>query len=573
MYRIICHKQRALFSFIFLALFAASFPYSQAQAYEDSWNSTGDCALTVGCKWEWVTTSIEAYDPECNDTAPQPMRMDVFVGPTDTGNLFMQFYQGGYQSFSGESTGLQMALAGNDYYLHGTGYYTSAYFECDLTIGYGTVGGVDQPAVLTGSCTWDRVELSGAVCWGTDYITAVKLEGPAPPPMDAERAALMALYNATTGASWTDSTGWGGTAESVCVDPWFGVTCVAGTVTALELPNNNLIGSIPAAIGDLANLEILKLQRNKLTGTIPAEVGNLTKLQILSLRSNELDGPIPTELEKLTALTELYLRNNELSGPIPAGLGKLTLLKVLSLRSNRLTGTIPAELGNLTLLERLFLRSNVLRGEIPSTLVNLQQLIPDELHLGFNGLHSDDATLVSFINTVHKEKDTVRDFSLTQTVDADGVVTTTVGNTEVDLAWNAVPYTDDPGGYRIYQSLQANSGFSMVTDVPDKLTTTATLTGLTACTTYFVRGHSYTSVHLPDTDVIAGNKSEVESDGETGNLLEFKTVGCPTSPPPPPPPAGGGGGCSVYAATPFDPLLPLLVVIAVFYVWQRTRLH
>lgn len=387
--------------------------------------------------------------------------------------------------------------------------------------------------------------------------------------IQVEVDALVALYDATNGDGWNDNTGWGNiTTSTLCNVPMAGVICDGGVVTELDLKNNNLVGTIPAAIGALTNLKVLKLRSNKLTGTIPPEIGNLINLEILSLRSNELDGPIPTELENLTALTELYLRTNELSGTIPAGLGKLTQLTALSLRSNRLTGTIPTELGNLTLLERLFLRSNVLHGEIPSTFINLQNLIPDELHLGFNGLHSNDATLVSFINTVHKEKDGVRDFSLTQTVDADGVVTTTVGDTNVDLAWNAVSYTDDSGGYRVYLSEQAGTGFSMVADIADKATTVASLTGLTACTTYFVRVQSYTSIHLPDTDVNAGNKSEVESDGLTGNVEEFKTTGCPVAEPPPPA-GGGGGGCTVKSDAAFDPLIPLLVLVSSLYLSRR----
>ena len=37
-----------------------------------------------------------------------------------------------------------------------------------------------------------------------------------------ERDALVALYNSTDGANWTDNTGWMGAAGTECL--WFGVT-------------------------------------------------------------------------------------------------------------------------------------------------------------------------------------------------------------------------------------------------------------------------------------------------------------------------------------------------------------
>ena len=40
-----------------------------------------------------------------------------------------------------------------------------------------------------------------------------------------ERDALVALYNSTDGANWTDNTGWLGEAGTEC--SWFGVRCYA----------------------------------------------------------------------------------------------------------------------------------------------------------------------------------------------------------------------------------------------------------------------------------------------------------------------------------------------------------
>ena len=141
-------------------------------------------------------------------------------------------------------------------------------------------------------------------------------EAPSTPP--AERAALVALYNATDGPNWTRNTGWNTTAP---VGDWYGVTTNdSGSVTALYLSSNRLSGSIPTELGNLTNLTHLNLSDNRLSGSIPTELGNLTNLTRLGLSSNSLSGSIPTEIGNLTNLTLLDLSRNSLSGCVPAAL-------------------------------------------------------------------------------------------------------------------------------------------------------------------------------------------------------------------------------------------------------------
>jgi len=131
-----------------------------------------------------------------------------------------------------------------------------------------------------------------------------------------ERDALVALYNSTDGANWTDNTGWLGAAGTEC--DWYGVTCSSGSVSWILLMGNSLSGNIPPELGNLTNLTKLSLNTNSLSGSIPAELGNLTNLTILYLYSNSISGSIPAELGNLTNLTKLFLNNNSLSGSIPA---------------------------------------------------------------------------------------------------------------------------------------------------------------------------------------------------------------------------------------------------------------
>ncbi len=190
----------------------------------------------------------------------------------------------------------------------------------------------------------------------------------------SERQALLDFYASTNGAGWVDSTGWNGPAGTEC--SWRGVTCDGGqtSVVRLDLWANNLAGTIPSSIGDLANLQGLRMDGNPLTGAIPSEIGNLVDLHDLALFNTALTGPIPPSIGNLVALTELILGGNDLTGGIPSGIVNLTNLQTLRLDNNHLTGAIPAGIGNLVGLHDLTLGGNQLTGEIPSGIWNLVDL-------------------------------------------------------------------------------------------------------------------------------------------------------------------------------------------------------
>ncbi len=218
--------------------------------------------------------------------------------------------------------------------------------------------------------------------------------------------ALMELYNGTDGSNWKNSKNWTSTAP---LGDWHGVTTNSGgRVTALDLRENNLRGTIPKELGQLTKLTELELNfnelsgvippelerltrltsldlfENQLTGVIPPELGRLTNLATLSLAVNSLTGDIPSELGRLTDLTDLRLANNKLTGAVPPTLGNLTKLTSLILGHNELSGPIPPELGQLTNLERLNLVGNRLTGSIPPELTQLTNL--RKLDLALNQL-------------------------------------------------------------------------------------------------------------------------------------------------------------------------------------------
>ena len=210
----------------------------------------------------------------------------------------------------------------------------------------------------------DGAEVAESLDAATRSVSAI---GPA-----ADRAALVAFYEATGGPNWTSNDGW---LTNAPLNDWHGVSARGGGwVAGLYLSRNNLTGEIPPQLGDLANLQILFLDDNELTGEIPPELGGLPRLRLLHLEQNRLTGPVPPEFGDLTRLEHLSLDNNELTGEIPPELGDLARLEHLSLDNNELTGPIPPELGRLARLGHLSLDNNELTGEIPPELGGLANL-------------------------------------------------------------------------------------------------------------------------------------------------------------------------------------------------------
>ena len=200
--------------------------------------------------------------------------------------------------------------------------------------------------------------------------------------VSTDREALVALYHATNGRSWTNNRNW---LSNAPLGQWYGVTTdSSGRVTELDLHDNGLVGRIPSELGDLSGLAGLFMHQNQLSGGIPASLGSLSNLTWLVFHTNQLSGRVPSELGNLSNLAILSLGYNQLSGGIPTELGTLTQLRNLTLRGNRLSGLVPTGLGRLSNLGGLYLDGNQLSGQIPSQLGNLSNL--EHLHLNHNRL-------------------------------------------------------------------------------------------------------------------------------------------------------------------------------------------
>ena len=176
-------------------------------------------------------------------------------------------------------------------------------------------------------------------------------------------------------------------------------------LTSLNLRNNQLNGTIPVELGQLEYLKYLYLNSNELNGSIPVELGELNNLETLSLNSNQLTGSIPNEIGQLIKLHYIHMEGNQLTGTIPAEIGQLKLLTTLLLGNNQLTGTIPTEIGELTELRYFRIYYNQLSGEIPESIVNLEDIdTPNDFSFRLDSncnLFSNNETTKDYINIYH----------------------------------------------------------------------------------------------------------------------------------------------------------------------------
>ena len=253
-----------------------------------------------------------------------------------------------------------------------------------------------------------------------------------------DQETLVILYRATDGPNWTNHDGW---LTDAPLSEWYGVTVdESGSVTRLDLSNNNLSGSVPAAVGDLSELAAMNLGYNALSGPLPQSLTGLGGLQVLHAEGSALCAPMNAafrawlreigdrrvpdcenrDREPLVALyratdgpnwtnndgwltdaplsewygvtvdedrrvTGLSLSNNRLSGPVPADeLNRLDQLRHVDFHFNLLNGSIPASIGYHNNLQHLDLSTNRLSGPIPSEFVFLNKL--RNLKLGDNAL-------------------------------------------------------------------------------------------------------------------------------------------------------------------------------------------
>ena len=198
------------------------------------------------------------------------------------------------------------------------------------------------------------------------------------PEFEAERAALMAIFNALDGPNWESHEYWGTEAP---VTWWPNILCDEnGHVVSLDLNDPGIKGSLPPEIGNLPYLTDLNMGGPYVdchfTGSLPEEIGNLTNLKRLQMDNCPFEGRLPESLGNLSNLEWLYIARCEklAPSPIPSWIGNLTKLKLIQIYGHNFTGQLPESIGNLTNLEHLDIKYCSLDSTVPASFGNLRNL-------------------------------------------------------------------------------------------------------------------------------------------------------------------------------------------------------
>ena len=186
--------------------------------------------------------------------------------------------------------------------------------------------------------------------------------------VDKVRQALIDLYNSTDGDNWKNNENW---CSDRPLSEWYGIYTYeeldyqtgGDKVYAVSLSRNNLKGSLPKSIGDLAEVQNLSLYGNPISGTVPSEIFRLNVVGLYDCQLESID--VPESAEDICS-SSIDLSHNKISGELPEVFAYAKNLRSLSLYDNQFTGTIPASYTNLISQSKsLHLHGNRLSGRIP----------------------------------------------------------------------------------------------------------------------------------------------------------------------------------------------------------------
>ncbi|KAM6561991.1 hypothetical protein CsatB_021989 [Cannabis sativa] len=184
--------------------------------------------------------------------------------------------------------------------------------------------------------------------------------------VDNDAAVMSSLLKAISPAptGWSHSTNY--------CSKWRGVCCSStGRVTAINLPNLSLTGTLPSNLASLSQLTSLNLKGNCFSGQLPS-FANHSVIQEIFLDHNKFASLPVACFQGLTDLRVLTMDNN-LNLPqwdFPIEVIESPNLVNLSMVSCNLNGSIPEKffLSSFPNLQNLFLSSNFLNGVLPQTL-------------------------------------------------------------------------------------------------------------------------------------------------------------------------------------------------------------
>jgi len=270
---------------------------------------------------------------------------------------------------------------------------------------------------------------------------------------DTERNALIDLYNATSGGSWTNNTNWNSTEP---VANWYGVTVENLTgqdhVVGLNLENNNLSGILPTSLWNLFSLTTLDLSDNNLEGLIP-------------------DYP-PGTLEYID------FSKNSLSEIFTMGWTGFANLEYLYFNGNKIKDPLPTEM----------------TGLITSNLI--------EADFGYNAINETDTLVRDFLFNVDS------DWEETQTIYPENVSVQLIDADSVLVDWEPINYNNYNGNFTVfYGQDSANLNLSAATD--SKNLNYIIINGLDTSSIYYFKVQTVSYPNINNNNIVLSDFSPI----------------------------------------------------------------
>jgi Leucine-rich repeat (LRR) protein len=319
--------------------------------------------------------------------------------------------------------------------------------------------------------------------------------------------------------------------------------------------NNELTGPLPdisvADVSKYASSSLLQFyaSNNKLSGTIPSALWEHTNLQVLSLASNRLSGSLTSELNNLRGIESLDLSTNRFSGDLFAAFATpFPNLTFVNMANNSFANNIPNNVFVSSSLQVVTLNSNCFSGSLPTTICNsskLTSLIMDAMSSGSSCAVALPRKLSTVIKGVFPEKKIVDSipeclfqlpFLTTLQMSGNGLkgtipsVAPPLVLTNLQLSYNAITGT-------ISESLQMRGGFQFLSLQHNKLEGTLvsnfnTTTSSSADNDDNSNSNSGLSIYL-DVNRLSGNVPETFYSVPTVSVLTgnlFECIGSSTLP-------------------------------------------
>ncbi len=188
----------------------------------------------------------------------------------------------------------------------------------------------------------------------------------------ADSLKLTRIYNATGGANWINKTNW---LTDKPVTDWYGIKTDCGILTEINLPNNNLIDTLPQEIDSLYSLTRLDLHGNNLSNNkLDNIITSKPNLSYLDLSKNKFSGGFPNVLAKGTEIEHLDLSDNLLSDSILNFFNGFYRIRYFDVSNNKFVGKIPSSIAQDS-LKILYLNNNQFSDTLGSRLFLAKSLV------------------------------------------------------------------------------------------------------------------------------------------------------------------------------------------------------